>query len=177
MIIVTPGHYASAVGAKNADNFTEYPETKEWARKLYQAIGDRAIYVGSQTLSRKVEAINELCKLNDVKVAIEVHFNAAKNAQGEFVGRGCETLYHPGSVRGKQLAELVQPILANHFPPSRGVKEGWYQRRKTNGPLYFLEKTACPAIIIEPEFIQFASKIQDCRTDCCDELAAMLMDL
>lgn len=178
MIIISPGHHASAVGARNANGFAEYPETNRWAQEISRALGTQAMYIRAQKLSTKVAAINDFIELgNTVDVAIEVHFNAAQNAEGEYVGVGSETLYCPGSRRGKAIAEKVQPVLSKWFPPCRGVKEGWYQRRKTAGPLYFLAKTRCPALIIEPEFIQFAESIQHFRKDCCQELAQALLDL
>lgn len=176
MIIISPGHYASSPGARY-ESFSEYPETKEWARKIYQSVGESAIYVGAQTLVRKVQEINNLCAHNEVKIALEIHFNSAVTATGEHVGEGSETLYCPGSKRGREIAEIIQPILAKHFPPNRGVKEGFYRRRKLNGPLYFLKETRCPAIIIEPEFVQFHDRIEASRRRCCTELAEALLSL
>lgn len=178
MIIITPGHYNGAAGARHPNGFVEYPETREWARMIYHNIGkENAMYVAAQTLPKKVAVINELCDLNDVKVVLEVHFNAAQNAEGEYVGKGSETLYYPGSAVGKAYAEKVQVALAKHFPPSRGVKEGWYRRRKSSGPLYLLKKTKCPALIIEPDFIHRADLIRQNQAACCQDIAQVLMEL
>lgn len=175
MILVSPGHYSAAQGAKNHNGFSEYPETRVWARKLVACLGkEHGMYVGSGKLGDKVETINRICKEQPIKLAIEVHFNAAKNFAGEFVGVGSETLYCPGSSKGKSLALKIQNVLGEQFPPNRGVKEGWYRRRKTNGALFFLKKTDCPAVIIEPEFIQFEDRITSRREQCCHALAQIL---
>ena len=36
---------------------------------------------------------------------------------------------------------------------NRGAKEGWYRMDPNNGPDAFLAKTKCPAIIVEPFFL------------------------
>lgn len=178
MIIITPGHYNGASGASHPNGFVEYPETKKWARMILEYLGSgQGRYVAAQTLTKKVTAINKLCESYAVKVVLEVHFNAAQNSEKEFVGRGSETLYCPGSVVGKAYAENVQEVLAKHYPPSRGVKEGWYRRRETNGPLYLLKKTKCPALIIEPDFIHRADVIREGQTACCKDLAKVLLEL
>lgn len=178
MIIITPGHYNGASGARHPNGFVEYPETKTWARMILKNIEPgQGRYVAAQTLPKKAAAINKLCESNDVKVVLEVHFNAAQNSEGEYIGRGSETLYYPGSEVGKAYAEKVQGVLAKYYQPSRGVKEGWYRRRKTSGPLYLLKKTKCPALIIEPDFIHRADLIRQNQAACCKDLAEVLMDL
>lgn len=174
MIIVTAGHYGSAKGASNDEGFTEYPETREWAEHLTQCLGDKAIYVPSTTLGIKVRRINKICAEQKVTLAIEIHFNSAKDATGNHVGQGSETLYCPASAEGLRMATKVQAVLGKQFKPDRGVKQGYYRRRATSGPLYFLKYTHCPAIIIEPEFIQFKDKIIKGRCRCCHALSEVL---
>lgn len=177
MIIVTPGHYGSATGATNPNGFSEYPETRHWAHFLCRCLGNKGRYVAAQPLPAKVRAINKLCKEREVTLAIEIHFNSAKNSLGQHVGEGSETLYYPDSERGKYYATRVQEVLGRLFPPDRGVKEGWYRRRQTSGALYFLEYTHCPAIIIEPEFIHLERRITQRREACCDDLSQLLLTL
>lgn len=177
MIIITPGHYKAATGAKNRNGFSEYPETRLWAKELVACIGEKAIYVSSQPLTKKVRRINRICGEKEITLALEIHFNSAKNSAGTHVGEGSETLYYPGSIRGRELAVGVQGIISSVFSPDRGVKEGWYRRRKTSGALYFLEHTRCPAIIIEPEFIQYQERITRRRDELCEKLGEFLQEL
>ena len=131
------------------DYICEYSEVMpilaEVVRHLYRA-GELAYLVGTGYLQEKVEdiwALNPDC-------AVEVHLNGAPVA-----AEGCETLFYPDSESGKALAESVQSFLpmATHNP-DRGVKPGYfYEDGERAGKLYFLEKTPCPAIIVEPWFL------------------------
>jgi len=159
MILVSAGHHAMAQGA-TADGRTEWPEATRWQMNILQILAHRAGPVPTGLLRDKVAFINSVRPA----IAVEIHFNSAIK-DGVHVGRGCETLYTPGDHRSKEAAELVQAQLAPLFPPSRGTKEGWYRMDRPGivdyhgdvdgdeHPDYFLDKTECPAIIIEPEFI------------------------
>jgi len=56
----------------------------------------------------------------------------------------------------------------------RGVKEGYYQMNKAKGVDYILRATNCPAIIIEPEFVQCSENILDKREEACKAIAETL---
>ena len=55
----------------------------------------------------------------------------------------------------------------------RGIKEGWYRMDAAAGKIdAFLEKTCCPAIIIEPAFIYHHYEIVYFRESCVMAIAA-----
>lgn len=170
MIFISAGHYPSAPGAK-WDRFIEHDEAVVWAARLDQLL-DTGMLVPTGVLREKVKFINERILNGDI--AIEIHFNAARDSNNNPVGRGCETLYYPGSDRGKKLAEMCQEALEEFYPPNRGAKEGWYRMNKKNGPDFFLAKTKCPAVIIEPEFVHRAEIIHKHRDDAIKKLATLL---
>ncbi len=170
-IVVSAGHNPDRKGASFGE-FNEHDEAIIWLDLLGYYLGDQIFIVPTGGLRRKVEIINNA---DDVKLAIEIHFNSAKNSDGEHVGRGCETLYCPGSVKGKDYASQIQDMLANNYQPSRGIKEGWYRMDKSLGKKdYFLEHTKMPALIIEPDFVHRVKIIQDGREDTCKKLASLL---
>ena len=171
MIFVSAGHYPSKPGA-SYERFVEHDEAMIWASLLVHDIGRDAVLVPTGILKDKVAFINERTLEGDI--ALEIHFNAALNKEGVNVGRGSETLYYPGSEAGKSLAELCQKVLAVFFPPDRGAKEGWYRMNPNNGPDFFLAKTKCPAVILEPEFVHHAELIREKRVDVIDHLALEL---
>lgn len=159
-------HYPEAPGACSGD-FCEHAESSVWTTLLSQNlanvnIGCFVADVGK--LGQKVKQINAA----DCDIAIEIHFNGGGDART----RGAETLYCPGSTKGKRLARLIQAEL---FPAmktiDRGIKEGWYKMDRPGvedyaGDVegdekidYFLRKTNCPAVIIEPNFIQQRANI------------------
>ena len=170
MIFISAGHYPSAPGARWG-RFIEHDEAVIWADKISEAL-DNAMLVPTGVLKDKVKFINERVMNGDI--AVEVHFNAARDANNNPVGRGSETLYYPGSVKGKALAEVCQQALAEFYMPDRGVKEGWYRMNKKNGPDFFLAKTVCPAVIIEPEFVHRSDVIYEHRDDAITSLIQAL---
>jgi len=162
MIFISAGHHPTKPGAKY-DRFIEHDEACVWVDIIVHKLDGKAIAVPTGFLKDKVEFINS--RLMNGDIAVEVHFNAAVDADGKNVGRGCETLYYPGSVDGQRLAEKCQEALEDAFPPSRGIKEGWYRMDPKRGPDFFLARTKCPAVIIEPEFVHRFQLIFDNRDD------------
>jgi N-acetylmuramoyl-L-alanine amidase len=157
MIFISAGHYPSAPGAK-WERFVEHDEATVWADLLVAQIDD-SMRVPTGILRDKVNFINERVMNGDI--AVEIHFNAARDKNNNPVGRGCETLYYPGSDRGEKLAEICQVALKSFYPPDRGAKEGWYRMDVSKGPDFFLAKTTCTAVIVEPEFVHRSQTIQD----------------
>lgn len=166
MIFISAGHYPSAPGAK-WERFIEYDEAVIWADMICAGI-DTSMRVPTGVLKNKVNFINERIMNGDI--AIEIHFNAARDSNNNPIGRGCETLYYPGSEKGKELAELCQTVLAAHYPPDRGVKEGWYRMDPSKGADFFLAKTKCPAVILEPEFVHRSDIIEENREEAIIDL-------
>ena len=176
LFIITPGHYEGSPGACH-DGFCEYPETEKWADLLIECLlgmGQRAVKVGAISLSKKINMVNGVCHHNPDALLVSIHFNSYA---GKKKINGSETLYCPGSKKGKALAEYVQPRLAEVMRnKDRGVKEGWYRMDKANGPDAILAQTRCPSIIIEPEFVQSHKNIVEKREKACLCLADALID-
>lgn len=176
IIAISAGHNSNAVGACH-DGFCEFPETLRWAERIAQHLlemGHSPVLIPATDLKQKVRAVND----SKAAFALEVHFNS-----GSLKAAGSETLYCPGSARGKMAAKRIQAAVSQFFTPDRGVKEGWY-RMDRPGVVdfegdkdgdevidYFLRKTNCPAVIIEPEFIHHREKIESNRDACCLAIA------
>ena len=107
MIFISAGHHPTKPGAK-FDRFIEHDEACVWIDIMAHQLEEKAITVPVGFLKTKVEFINSRMVNGDI--ALEVHFNAAV-VNGKNVGRGCETLYYPGSDKGKELAEKCQEAL------------------------------------------------------------------
>jgi len=175
MIFVSAGHYERKQGA-SFDNFTEWKEAMKWRDLLVDLLGQASIAVPPISLTSKVTFINNH-NPDDGDIAVEIHFNSAINSHGTHIGEGSETLYCPGSSKGEIIAEYIQESMRYIWPPSRGVKQGWYQMNPAKGPDYFLRATHCPAIIVEPEFVHHADMIEERRYVGCTALAAALLDM
>ena len=186
MIFISPGHHQKRKGASYGD-FTEFDEAMLWQIKLMDLLTrERAIAVPSGGLRSKIAFINnKMTEFQGPHIAIEIHFNMdwndfnedGKVDPNEYVGKGSETLYYPKSNAGKQFAEQIQDQLSIVFPPNRGAKEGWYQMNPDKGPDYFLAKTNCPALIIEPEFVHHKDKIVEARDIACHIIAQELLSI
>ncbi len=174
-IITTAGHYHANPGATH-EGFSEWPETAEWAHLIAQnlkELGVTATMVAGGRLSGKANTVNSLGNRYDGdSIFISVHFNSYS---GKKKVSGSETLYCPGSTKGKKLATEVQKVLSRVMDNNdRGVIEGYYQMNKAKGVDYILRETVCPAIIIEPEFIQCKDNIIDKKVEACKAIAEML---
>ncbi len=190
MIFISVGHHKDAQGASyenNGHKVTEFILAEKWAELIVGLIGEEAILVPTGTLTNKVKYINDHSVAGSI--AVEMHFNSAKKWKdldndgivdsGEMIaiGRGSETLYMPDSISGEQAAQTVQEDLGHVMKPNRGIKEGWYQMNPKKGADYFLRKTNCTALIIEPEFIDNIDLINQNMNAACHVIAASLLEI
>lgn len=183
-VAISAGHHEKAQGA-DRKGITEFSETVPWRDQLIESIEAvaktrrlelEAIKIESGFLSTKVRHINQA----EVDLAIEIHFNAANTDKP----RGCEILYCPGSDAGMAAGIAMQLQLAKAMDTkSRGVKPGWYRMDRPGVidfygdedgdemPDYFLRKTKCVALIIEPEFLFWIERIREKREAGCFVIA------
>ena len=186
MIFISGGHHPKAKGAAFG-TFNEYEEASLWVKRLSEIINkDYFIIVPTGGLRSKVAFINKkIQEYPDPHIAIEIHFNSDPSHGG----KGSETLYYPKSHYGHELANQIQDKLGIIFEPNRGTKEGWFGMDRPGivdyagdiegdeKPDYFLRKTNCPALIIEPEFIHNQDKIVEARDAGCQVIAQTLINV
>lgn len=150
-VAISIGHRPARPGYKIKHN-SEYSELAPLAGYIIQMLSQKSILaymIGTGILQNKVAHINKL----HVDLAIELHLNAGG-------GHGAETLYCPGSKTGKLPAQKIQDQIVLLGMRDRGIKEGWYWGGNNPGtkPDYFLKKTNCPAVIVEPYFLDNSSE-------------------
>lgn len=185
MKLISAGHHKKAEGARFGD-VTEYQLSTKWADRIAEIMGDQCVRVPNGTLKEKVAFINQFDRKS---IAIDIHFNSFKmwkdqNANGvvddgEMVhaGRGSETLYYPSSKTGEKAARIMQGSISQVFKPDRGIKEGYYQMNKSKGVDFFLARTSCTSLIIEPEFIDNLETLDQNMDSCCHAIASALLDI
>lgn len=165
MILLSVGHYFEAPGACNDDGICEWEIARGWMNKIYHGLIPHlpVSMVRGEKLGEKVRFINNH---TDVKIAVELHFNSNVNAKGS------ETLHYPGSKSGKEFAEIVQKHFYKReiFQPNRGAKPGYHQMDPTKPIDYFLRKTKCTSIIIEPDFISQIERIEKWEHEGCQAI-------
>jgi N-acetylmuramoyl-L-alanine amidase len=173
MILVSAGHGGRDPGAIYGD-FVEHDEAVKWRDAIVTEIAvlrTPVLTVPIGTLEQKVGMINNEC-LKAKCIAIECHFNSGGTPNAT---SGCETLYCPGSQAGEMLATLVQDELVPYFKPNRGIKLGYFRGDPHRTVDYFLRASHCPAIIMEPEFVQWPDLIQKNRIAACRAIAKALV--
>lgn len=181
-VAISAGHYPAARGAAYNGTY-EYDETVPWQLLLAEKVnefkgGDRHLYVtgkiiGTGKLPQKVAEINAI---KGCDLAIEIHFNGAADPSVS----GCETLYYPGSEAGLAAAKQIQiPLYTAMRNKNRGIKEGWYKMDRPGvvdfdgdqdgdeQPDYFLAKTDCTSLILEPDFMGQIENIRAKREQAC----------
>ena len=178
---IAAGHYPEKAGACH-EGFCEYDEAARWVEVIknylvreHKTVGENLFIVTPNVVALKTSFVNCRCSKQDIFV--EVHFNSAVMSHHTLI-EGCETLYYPTSVRGKKVAQTLQDkMVAAYALKDRGIKEGFYQQKKSKGIIYTLRGTKCTTVILEPEFIQHKEKIQSMRESVCKAIAQGLLEL
>ena len=196
-IYISAGHHSTFKGARHLD-FWEHDEALLWRDELVSLLGEKGKAVAAppadvvaiteeelkdpeararvETAARMYK-LNQINKAEDARLAVEVHFNSLDTTQTLPAERGCLTYYYPGSQSGRRMAQQVQEVLRKFFLPDLGAYDGYVQMNKSMGVIWFLATTKCPALIIEPQFIDRSEDIQAKRHDCCVALAMVLMEI
>ena len=168
MILLSAGHNPKAKGACNVD-VCEWDIATEWVEEISRQLNIALIpniIVPTGKLQEKIDFINS----KKPTIAMELHFNS------NVIAHGSETLYYPGSKKGKELADLIQKEFSMNeiFQPNRGSKEGYYQMNPDNPPDYFLKKSSCTAVIVEPDFMYNIDNIYNNKQLGCISITAGL---
>jgi len=184
VVAVSAGHYAEKPGAIYHTH-SEYEVATQWQLLLCKHLEEndvRSVFISPGKLHRKVYEINHVPGKCDL--ALEIHFNSDPGR----AGKGSETLYYPGSVNGEAWAERIQRAISTFCAPNRGAKEGWYRMDKPGHIDYkgdvegdeiadfFLRKTNCTALILEPYFLHEWSRIEANGEIVCAVIAEAVRD-
>ena len=191
IVMLSAGHYPQAPGAcwppVGRYRFCEYPEAAQWVGQIGNLVREQlpVVEVPTGPLEGKVEWMNAFTPPAGHRVALaaEIHFNSNEQRRG----RGAETLYYPGSTRGRRAAEIIQRNLSQLYF-DRGVQEGWFRGDRPGRIDYvgdvegdekilaFLTPPPFPAVIIEPEFIFNQAVIEATRNDACALIAQAIIE-
>jgi len=149
-IVVDPGHGGVDPGATYG-NLQEKDIALSVSRKLTDELESRGIDVLLTRTADYALSLPDRCTLANVwqaSVFVSIHLNADPDADqlADPSAKGSEIWIHPGSVRGRRVAQAIQEQIAIHFPGRkfRGIKEG---------RLAVLRQTFMPAVLIELAFI------------------------
>lgn len=188
-ILLSAGHHPYKTGA-SWNGIREYDVTERWVNEIIKYLESKnvkVIRIPTGSLTGKVNTVNKHAR-NEPSVAVELHFNSA----GKTYVQGNETLHYPYSESGKQLATAYNSAFmgrARKFVvKDRGVKEGWYRMDRPGivdfygdedgdeMPDYWLRKTVCTSLILEPCFMCQLPDIGDDWVQVAHAVADSLVD-
>jgi len=176
MIVLSAGHNKEKRGA-TFKGVSEYDIAVDWVACIAHHLKTVRVAYHILTSSRLGDKVRESNSKHPT-LAIEVHFNACGNCGA----KGSEILYCPNSKAGEEIAFRLGNA-TRAYNKFRGAKEGWYKMDRPGivdfvgdvdgdeNPDYFLRKTNCPAIILEPEFIHNPTQIKKIKDDYCKAIA------
>lgn len=168
VVVLSVAHCKNAPGAC-WKGLEEYSQSEKWSLAVSTLLSQKGILcrlIYGTSLNDKIQQVNKVEE--DIVLAMEIHFNAC----GGCGASGTETLYYPGSTKGKQYAQIFQDHLCQGLSTlDRGIKEGWLKGDEPDKVDYpgdvpgdevmagFLKFTKCTALILEPEFIEQTDKM------------------
>lgn len=139
------GHCSSAPGATNQTNgVSEYLFNKNVVEVLVTLVSK---FSECKIITRDKSEKDEVEKVNAYSPDVAFSFHANGFA-GE--ASGSEVLYCLGSAKGA----IFAPVMLDHIYKALGLrKRGIKGIKESERGWYFLSKTVCPALILEPFFI------------------------
>ena len=142
-------------------NLAEFIEAHKIVSYCYKMLYDKGFEIVNfaERLKTKVQIVNQ----SKSDIAIEVHLNACSNPKAS----GALCLYYP-TQKSRDLADYILKgihkvssigIVGSALIRKRGVYVGNLRLDPSKPIIYFLRKTKCPAVVVEPLFL---SSNSDC---------------
>jgi len=149
MIAIVIGHRLSSQGARNTHGQTEYTWNTQLAADVKAALlvyGVPAEVYERPNHSAGYGELAQLLNRDQVAAVVSLHFNG-----GPAAATGTETLCHPASLLGQDLASRIQHHVVQCLGlRDRGVKQQTHNDRGKE--LKILTRTKAPAVIVESYF-------------------------
>lgn len=137
-IVIDPGHGGPDPGAIGPSGVQEKVIALAIALRLVAILRPVARVIITRETDEDVSLQARADIADGAEALISIHCNAASNPESN----GTETLYYPGSVMGRRLAECIQTQVVQELGmKNRGIKErpGLAVLRLTNAPAAILE--------------------------------------
>ena len=106
------------------------------------AAGNKKIH----DMKARVERINKTMP----QAAVSIH----QNSYGEEYVNGAQVFYYNGSVKSKELAEMIQNRMIQYLDPEN------HRQAKANDSYYLLKKTGKPIVIVECGFLSNSAEAE-----------------
>ena len=161
-VLIDPGHGIDTPGKRSPDGlFLEYLWNRQVADMLLErlvAMGIDASLVVTETndvtLRNRVNRVNTICnKVGASNVLlVSIHANAAGNGSSWQNAKGWSCYSSKGKTKSDQVAECLYDAFEEEFPERKIRKDLSDGDRDWEENFYVLEKSRCPAVLLENFF-------------------------
>lgn len=162
LILIDPGHGIDTPGKRSPDGkFLEYL----WNRQISDLLIDRFMIMGidaslvvSETndisLSTRVQRVNKMCsKIGASKVILlSIHSNAAGDGSKWMSAQGWSCYTSKGETKSDLIAECLYDAFETEFSDRKIRKDMSDGDRDWEENFYVLQKSKCPAVLLENFF-------------------------
>ena len=161
-VLIDSGHGIDTPGKRSPDGqFLEYLWNRQVADLLLEklvAMGIDASLVVTETnditLRNRVNRVNTICnKVGASNVLlVSIHANAAGNGSSWQNAKGWSCYTSKGKTKSDQVAECLYEAFEEEFPERKIRKDMSDGDRDWEENFYMLEKSRCPAVLLENFF-------------------------
>ena len=161
-VLIDPGHGIDTPGKRSPDGqFLEYLWNRQVADMLLErlvAMGIDASLVVTETndvtLRNRVNRVNTICnKVGASQVLlVSIHANAAGNGSSWMNAKGWSCYTSKGKTKSDQVAECLYDAFEAEFPDRKIRKDMSDGDKDWEENFYVLEKSRCPAVLLENFF-------------------------
>lgn len=161
-VLIDPGHGIDTPGKRSPDGlFREYL----WNRQVADLIVEGLVSAGVDaslvvtetndvTLRNRVNRVNTICNRVGASnvLLVSVHANAAGNGSAWMNARGWSCYTSKGKTRSDQVAECLYDAFEEEFQDRKIRKDMSDGDRDWEENFYILQKSKCPAVLLENFF-------------------------
>ena len=161
-VLIDPGHGIDTPGKRSPDGlFLEYLWNRQVADLILEGLvsaGVDASLVVTETndvtLRNRVNRINTICNRVGASnvLLVSVHANAAGNGSAWMNAKGWSCYASKGKTRSDQVAECLYDAFEEEFQDRKIRKDISDGDRDWEENFYVLEKSKCPAVLLENFF-------------------------
>ena len=161
-ILIDPGHGIDTPGKRSPDGlFREYLWNRQVADLILEGLvsaGVDASLVVTETndvsLRNRVNRVNTICNKfgADGVLLVSIHANAAGNGSAWMNAKGWSCYTSKGKTQSDQVAECLYDAFEAEFPERKIRKDMSDGDRDWEENFYVLEKSKCPAVLLENFF-------------------------
>ena len=162
LILIDPGHGIDTPGKRSPDGkFLEYL----WNRQIADLLLDRLMIMGIDaslvvtetndiSLSTRVQRVNKVCSKVGASnvILLSIHSNAAGDGSKWMSAKGWSCYTSKGNTKSDVIAECLYDAFETEFADRKIRKDMSDGDRDWEENFYVLQKSKCPAVLLENFF-------------------------